>query len=228
MNAEALRALTTAAKSDCLIINTRKCIDWSLNHHQWFNCSKWPKVLRRCQKRQICQPIFPTRPVLQPHFLPYDIRYCSIEILAIYLLLLDITSCPLHQQATVMPTHEAIASTAKLSSHDAEKARRVRKRGNTRTVPPCSAAAASSASLPDSASEASCISSDQIEASADVRGVRGASSDQGLCLACPYAKLDSIVVMKSLRDTGNTSRPRCWSRSYPSIPRLKCADTRPG
>jgi hypothetical protein len=82
--------------------------------------------------------------------------------------------------------------------------------------------------LPDSASEASCISSDQLEASADARGLRGASSDQGLCLACPYAKLDSIAVMKSLRDSRNTGRPRCWSRSYPSIPRLKYADTSPG
>jgi hypothetical protein len=82
--------------------------------------------------------------------------------------------------------------------------------------------------LPDSASEASCIYSDQIEPSANARGLRGASSNQGLRLACPYAKLDSVAVMKSLRDSRNTGRPRCWSRSYPSIPRLKYADIRPG
>jgi hypothetical protein len=134
----------------------------------------------------------------------------------------------LHWQATVMPTQEAIAPTTKLSHWHSEGGRRVRTRGNVRTAPPSSVAAVTSNANPiDSVTEASSVSSDQIEASADARSVQGASSDQDLCLACPYAKLNSIATIESLRDSPGTGRPRCWSRSYPSIPRLKYAEVLP-
>lgn len=198
-----------------------------------------PKVSRRCcicGLGQSVKYVHPSRQlgpccnltlssILSLYFL---LEKCSIDKISFVSRHYFLLCCMWHWQATVMPTHEAIAPTPKLSHRDSKGGRRVRRSGNARTGPPSSVAAVTSNANPiDSVTEASSVSSHQTEASADARSVQGASSDQDLCLACPYAKLNSIATIESLGDSPGTGRPRCWSRSYPSIPRLKYAEVLP-
>jgi hypothetical protein len=129
-------------------------------------------------------------------------------------------------RATAMQTLKDITSTAKVSSGGVEKVRRARKCGSARTAPP--SPALSHHAWLDIASEVSSASSDQNEGSFSGRSLTRASSNQDLSLACPYAKLNSIVTMQSFGDNGNVGRPQCWNKSYPNIPRLKYAEIPPG
>jgi hypothetical protein len=121
-----------------------------------------------------------------------------------------------------MPPLKDNASTFKGSGGGVEKVRRLGKGGSTRTaIRSTIAAVTSRQNWSDIAHEVSPGSSDQDEGKGQSLG--GASSNEDCRLACPYAKLNSVSAIQSMGGSGDPDRPRCWSKSYPNIPRLKYA-----
>jgi hypothetical protein len=121
-----------------------------------------------------------------------------------------------------MPPLKDNASTCKGSAGGVEKVRRLGKGGNTRTAFRSTIAATTSRqNWSDVVHEVSSGSSEQDEGGR--RSLGGASNDENCRLACPYAKLNSVPAIQSMGGSGDPDRPRCWSKSYPNIPRLKYA-----
>jgi hypothetical protein len=118
-----------------------------------------------------------------------------------------------------MPILKDIKSTVKLSGCGVEKARCPRKRSSART-------ALSSEAALDTPTEVSSGCSDQNAGSANWESLARTSSNQDFRLACPYAKLNSMLGTQSIR-ASDMGRPRCWSKSYPNISRLKYAEIPP-
>jgi hypothetical protein len=122
-----------------------------------------------------------------------------------------------------MPIPKDMPSITRVSGGGIQKVTRTGKCGSAQTMPPSSAAAITSHhNWAHIASGVSSASSEQNEASFSGQSLTRASSNQSLSLACPYAELSSVVIMQSF-DVG---RLHCWSKSYPSIPRLKYAKSR--
>jgi hypothetical protein len=121
-----------------------------------------------------------------------------------------------------MPPLKDNASTFKGSGGGVEKVGRHGKGGGARTAFRSTIAAVTShQNWSDIAHEVSSGSSEQEEGKR--RSLGRASSDENCRLACPYAKLNSVSAIQSMGGSGDLDRPRCWSKSYPNIPRLKYA-----
>jgi hypothetical protein len=121
-----------------------------------------------------------------------------------------------------MPPLKDNTSTFKGSAGGVEKVRRLGKGGSTRTAFRSTIAAITSHQNWSGVTHG--VSSGSSEQNEGKRGsLSGASSDENYRLACPYAKLNSVSAIQSMGGSGDLDRPRCWSKSYPNISRLKYA-----
>lgn len=131
-------------------------------------------------------------------------------------------------QATPMPIPKDIGFAAKVPASGVEKVRRPRKRSSARKELLSPAGALMSHHYwPSLAKEAASGSSDQNREIGKGQSQGRTSSNEDYCLACPYAKLNSIAATQSIRDSGGIGRSRCRSVSYPNISRLKYAEIPP-
>ena len=118
------------------------------------------------------------------------------------------------------------AATANGSGRGAGKSRRSRRHGNARIAfQSLVAATAPHHNWPDFVHEVSSGSSEQDDG--EGRSLGRASNSEDFRLACPYSKLKSLEAIQSIREAADVDRPRCWSKSYQNISRLKYAEMLP-
>ena len=132
----------------------------------------------------------------------------------------------LSAKAVAMSTLKDNAAAANGSGRGVGKSRRSRKHGNARIAFQSLVAATEPYhNWPDFAHEVSSGSSEQDDGKG--RSLGRTSNNEDFRLACPYSKLKSLEAIQSMREAAEVDRPRCWSKSYRNISRLKYAEMLP-
>jgi hypothetical protein len=132
----------------------------------------------------------------------------------------------LSAKAAAMSTLKDNAAAANGSGRGVGKSRQSRKHGNARIAfQSLVAATAPYHNWPDFAHEVSSGSSEQDDG--EERSLGRTSNNKDFRLACPYSKLKSLEAIQSMREAADVDRPRCWSKSYRDISRLKYAEVLP-
>ena len=132
----------------------------------------------------------------------------------------------LSYRATPMPTLTASASPRGRSGSRIQKVKHSQKHRTAQTPVPVSGAAITDQHWPALVNEASAFS-DHNEGPDTGQIPARPSSSESCSLACPYAKLNSLLAIQTARENGKIDRPRCWSKSYANISRLKYAKVLP-
>src|SRR4051794_7732276 len=130
----------------------------------------------------------------------------------------------LSAKAVAMSTlKDDAAAAANGSGRGVGKPRRSRKHGNAQPAfQSLIAATAPYRNWPDFAHEVSSSYSEQDDSKGRSRG--RVSNNEDFHLACPYSKLKPLEAIQSMREAADVDRPRCWSKSYQDISRLKYAE----
>jgi hypothetical protein len=131
----------------------------------------------------------------------------------------------LSAKAVAMSTLKDSAAAANGSGRGVGKSRRSRKHGNAQIAfQSLVAATAPYHHWPGFAHEVSSGSSEQDDGKG--RSLGQTPNNEDFRLACPYSKLKSLEAIQSMREAADVDRPRCWSKSYRNISRLKYAEIR--